>query len=86
MPDITVTVGGAGEPRIALGAPNVPRLRVGGGSADYPHYRGPDDVTPTTTAQTLATKGTVLDADIIIEPIPSNYGLITWNGSALTVS
>ena len=25
-------------------------------------------------------------ADIIINPIPRNYGLVTWNGSVLTVS
>ena len=86
MPDITISVGGAGEPRISLGAPTVPRLRVGGGSVDYPHYRGPTDAIPRGYAQTLATRGTVLDADIIIEPIPSNYGLIGWNGSVLTVS
>lgn len=27
-----------------------------------------------------------VDAAYIVQPIPQNYGLITWNGSYLTVS
>ncbi len=50
------------------------------------HYAGTVDVTPSSTIQTLATAGMVVDADIVIEAIPNNYGLITWDGSALTVS
>lgn len=53
-------------------------------SAD--HYRGAYTVTPTSQQQTLHTKDLLADDDITIEPIPSNYGLITWDGSTLTVS
>lgn len=49
-------------------------------------YQGDYTVTPSQTAQVLLTKSTQLTDNITIEPIPSNYGLITWNGSTLTVS
>ena len=50
------------------------------------YYTGETTVTPTPDLQRLATTGLLIPTDIIINPIPSNYGLITWNGSALTVS
>lgn len=49
-------------------------------------YTGQTAVTPSDTRQVLPTSGTLLTQDITIEPIPQNYGLITWNGSTLTVS
>ena len=49
-------------------------------------YTGATTVTPTQGVQVLATEGLVVPTNIIINPIPSNYGLITWNGSTLTVS
>lgn len=53
----------------------------------YPNdYTGSYDVTPTQNTQTLKTEGLMMSRDVIINPIPSNYGLITWNGSTLTVS
>ena len=53
---------------------------------DRDPYEGSYEVTPSATAQVLATGGHTMTADIVIDPIPSNYGLITWNGSTLTVS
>lgn len=50
------------------------------------HYVGEYEFTPTDTAQTVSIKDKVADEDIIINPIPSNYGKISWNGSVLTVS
>lgn len=55
-------------------------------SAQYPVYKGSVEITPSQQAQILATKGHLLKSDITINPIPNNYGLITWNGSVLTVS
>lgn len=49
-------------------------------------YDGDYSVTPSAERQTLQTQGLAMRQDITIEPIPSNYGLITWNGSYLTVS
>lgn len=50
------------------------------------HYAGAIDFIPTQETQTIHTAGLIVDSDITIEPIPNNYGLITWDGSALTVS
>lgn len=50
------------------------------------HYEGPTEVIPAAEAQTLSTEGLFVDHDITIAPIPSNYGRISWDGSALTVS
>lgn len=50
------------------------------------HYTGTLEVTPTQETQTLLTQGLFVDSNITVNPIPSNYGLITWNGSVLTVS
>lgn len=51
-----------------------------------PSYEGPYEVTPSAEAQTLETDALYMRGDIVINPIPSNYGLITWNGSTITVS
>lgn len=55
-------------------------------SGDYDPYTGATEVTPTQDTQALNTSGKVLLSNITINPIPSNYGLIIWNGSTLTVS
>lgn len=49
-------------------------------------YPGPYEVTPTQQTQTLPTTGFIMGHDVVVNPIPQNYGLITWNGSVLTVS
>lgn len=49
-------------------------------------YTGEVEVTPSAEAQILPTIGKRLLQNITIKPIPSNYGLVTWNGSTLTVS
>ena len=49
-------------------------------------YAGPYTVTPTNEEQVLATYHKTMTGNLTINPIPSNYGLITWNGSTLTVS
>lgn len=52
----------------------------------YEEYTGSYTVTPSNVQQVLSTEEMVLTDNITIEPIPSNYGLITYNGSFLTVS
>ena len=49
-------------------------------------YEGPYEFTPTQSSQTASVEGKACTQDITINPIPSYYGLITWDGSALTVS
>ncbi len=56
-----------------------------GDSYVTPPYEGSYEVTPTQSTQTLATSGYRMTGDVIINPIPSNYGLIEWDGSILTV-
>ena len=58
--------------------------RVNGGA--LPAYDGETVITPTEETQTLETDHKSVLANIIVNPIPSNYGRITWNGSVLTVS
>ena len=53
---------------------------------DLPTYSGSTDFIPSTEIQVINTADTVVNQNIVIEPIPKNYGLITWNGSTLTVS
>lgn len=49
-------------------------------------YTGATEVTPTQYTQVLNTNGKMVITNITVNPIPSNYGLVTWNGSVLTVS
>lgn len=49
-------------------------------------YIGPTRIIPSQNEQILNTTNKVLLKDIVVEKIPQNYGLITWNGSILTVS
>ena len=59
------------------------KTNVGGGGIPY---GGPYEVVPNQSTQTLNTAGKTLANNVTVKPIPSNYGLITWNGSVLTVS
>lgn len=49
-------------------------------------YHGTYEFTPSAEQQTVETAGLVLEENIIINPIPDNYGLITWDGTVITVS
>lgn len=55
-------------------------------STDYPTYDGQTEFTPSRESQVVETTEHVLLTDIVVNPIPSNYGLIQWNGAVLTVS
>lgn len=52
--------------------------------ADY--YEGEYSVIPQREEVTLSTKDKLLTDNVVVAPIPNNYGLITWDGSVLTVS
>ena len=53
---------------------------------DLPVYDGVTEITPSQDTQILQTSNKTLTRNIVVNPIPSNYGLVTWNGSVLTVS
>lgn len=74
-----------GDPRIALHEDAQEAVPLITENASPP-YAGDYLVTPTTTEQVLMTGGTYLKDHIHVAAIPSNYGLIGWNGSVLTVS
>lgn len=49
-------------------------------------YEGAYTITPSAEQQVLQTKNLRMTDNVVVGAIPSNYGLITWNGSTLTVS
>lgn len=53
---------------------------------DVQTYTGEYEVTPSAETQTLNTDGLRLTRNVTVNPIPQNYGLITYNGAVLTVS
>ena len=53
---------------------------------DAPIYTGDYTVVPSDEAITLYTDGKLMEGNVTVEKIPSNYGKIGWNGSYLTVS
>ena len=65
---------------VSIGSPVVKEY------VDVETYTGDYEVTPSSEAQTLNTAGKRMTREVVVNPIPNNYGLITWNGSVLTVS
>lgn len=55
---------------------------AGGGGAEY---NGSYSITPSEESQVLRTANRRCTQNITVEPIPSNYGRIEWNGTTLTV-
>lgn len=49
-------------------------------------YEGEYEVTPSQQAVVLATEGKRMMRDVVVNPIPSDWGHIAWDGSVLTVS
>lgn len=70
------------------GTINVPSVVLKGGAlslASIPLYDGSMEITPDDYAQVLTTDGKKVVGNIVVNPIPSNYGKISWNGSYLLV-
>lgn len=55
-------------------------------AVQLPPYTGDYTITPSSESQVLQTENLRMTDNVVINPIPSNYGLITWNGSTITVS
>lgn len=51
-----------------------------------PKWEGEYTFTPTDEAIVLDTEGKMMEDKLTINPIPSNYGKISWNGIFLMVS
>lgn len=52
----------------------------------YPVYDGATEFTPTRETQFAMVSGKIVLDNIKINPIPQNYGLVTYNGSIITIS
>ena len=55
-------------------------------AGSYPPYQGETTITPSNEQQILQTAMKSVLTNIVINPIPNNYGLITWDGTKITVS
>ena len=53
--------------------------------AQLPDYDGPLVVTPSDVAQTLPFAGRSGVEDVVVAPIPSNWGRIVYTGGIITV-
>ena len=49
-------------------------------------YDGAYEITPGAETQVLETRDLRMTENVTVNAIPNNYGLISWNGSVLTVS
>ena len=59
---------------------------TGGLVRPFDYYTGPYEVTPSQETQVLNTASLSMAENVVINPVPSNYGRVAWNGSYLTVS
>ena len=57
-----------------------------GSESSYPTYTGETEFTPTQSVQVAFTGGKVVLDNITINPIPSNYGLVTYHANIITIS
>lgn len=89
MQSIPLTVSGGGSIHMEVsGGGSIPmeldQVRVV--YYDRPAYTGDYTVTPSTERQILQTNGKRMTDDLVIEPIPNNYGLVTWDGVRITIT
>lgn len=43
-------------------------------------------ITPSRETQVAISAGTYISEDVIVNPIPPQYGLVSWNGSVLSIT
>lgn len=68
------------EVEVSAGAPAIRDY------VEHPPFEGEYAVVPSEERQIIPTKGLRMTEDLVVAPIPQNYGRIAWNGSILTVS
>lgn len=52
---------------------------------DLPVYDGITEITPSQDTQILQTSNKALARNIVVNPIPEDYGRLLWSGNTLTV-
>lgn len=62
----------------------VDNVRVAAGSGEA--YEGNYEITPSEELQTLPTANRQLARDIVVAPIPKNYGRITYSGGGIIIT
>lgn len=55
-------------------------------AAGVEKYEGGYTFTPSSSEQIIPILGKMATENIVINPVPSQYGLITWDGATITVS
>lgn len=89
MATITAVIGGSitTEKLTVGGNVSAKRADLAGGVRrnSYPLYDGEYEITPTDEPQVIELEGKAVKQNIIINPIPSNYGKVIWNGTTLTI-
>lgn len=77
-------------PKVDFDVGTIPQLEFDVGEAVLTvggiPYTGPCEVTPCSEEVVLETSDKVMTSNIVVKPIPNNYGLITYNGYDITVS
>ena len=58
-------------------------FNTGGGGGIVPRYHGEYEVTPSEETQILSTAHTQLAENVVVNPVPSNYARMAWNGTTL---
>ena len=90
MSDLDIRIGVTrASPDIRIGVDRDTKdigISVYKGGAYFPEYEGAYVFTPSAQQQVVPTERRVLLDNIVINPIPQNYGLITYNGSFIRVS
>lgn len=52
-------------------------VSIDGGN--FPRYSGPYEIEPAAQEQILKTRDRITTEDIVIKPVPKEYGLVTYN-------
>lgn len=85
MTKLTATIISPAALTVAIGSAQILEASIAANRA-WDTYSGPTTVTPSDQTQILSTAYKNVASDIVINPIPSNYGRISYNGAVLTVS
>lgn len=76
-------------PKETLSGAIAPKQSLNGvitASIGHATYNGEYSVIPSDQTQIIPVEGLLMKQNITVEAVPQNYGRISWNGSALTVS
>lgn len=54
-------------------------------AGSVPSYHGSCEITPGDSPQIVECSGLLMPQNIVVNPVPSNYGRIDWDGISLSV-